>query len=482
MHHPAMAAPSARVLGSLLGGLALVVGAVNLVVLLAVGRTGLLLSPDALVPLTASGIGLIVVRRVPGNPVGWLLLGAALSSALFGASALVVLESPPVAAAVATTAAWLSAWVWLPSYVINFFFLPVLFPDGRAMSPRWRLVVRAGAALLVMQSFLLAFGSEESVDPAVANPFALAPVTTALAAAEPVVFGGLVVLVVLGAVSVLLRFARSQGAARVQVLCVLVAAGVGLAYYALTRSGLALAVLLPPSIAVAVLRYRLYDVERLLGRTLLYGGLAGAATAVYVAVVVGAGRLLGAERDLRLQAAALVAAVLVIHPLRDHFLALAHRLVHGRRSGPYEALAQLARQVGGAVGPDETLPHMAHAIASALSAREVTVTAALPNGGALTATAPAVPEQRASDDEVVERVVVHQGNEVGRVRVRRDSPLSAHEAALLDVLVAQAGPSLHAVALTGQLREQLARAVEQGEQQARLVQPLQVAQTAALRR
>jgi hypothetical protein len=106
------------VAGPAFAGAAFLVGLVNVATLLAVGRDDLLLSPDALIPLTASGIGFLVVRKVPRNAVGWLLIAAAMSSALFGASALLVMESVAAPAPVPDLAAWPSTWVWLPSYLI----------------------------------------------------------------------------------------------------------------------------------------------------------------------------------------------------------------------------------------------------------------------------------------------------------------------------------------------------------------------------
>jgi two-component system NarL family sensor kinase len=450
--------------GFAVGAVVLVLAVANLVALLLLDRRDLLLSPDAVLPLIASLVALVVLRALPTSPIGWLLVAAAASSAVFGASALLVAESPDLPGLLLDLTAWLSTWVWLPSYLITFWFIPLLFPDGRAASARWRPVVRVSAALLVVESLLLAFGTRESIEPEVGNPWAVEPVAEVLVVVEPVIYISMMVLVVLGLASLLHRFVRSQGLVRVQVLCVLVAAAVGVAYYLLMRSGLLLAVLLPVAIGVAVLRFRLYDVERLLGRTIVYGGLAGTATLLYVALVLVAGGVFGADRDLTVQATGIFVSVLLIHPLRDRFLTLAQRLVHGRRSGPYETLAQLARQVGSAMSPDEALPRMAEGIAAALRTRSVRVTATAPNGASQSWHAPVEAVEAEDEAAAVVRRVVHHGVEVGSLRVVRDAPLTAQESGLLEVLVAQAGPSLHAVALTMQLREQLAHAVRQAEE------------------
>ncbi len=198
-----------HVAGSALALLALGVGLLNVATLLGVGRGELLTSPDALMPLAASVVGWLIVRRVPHNPVGWLLLTIALSSALFGASALVVMESVALPSVLSDLAAWLSAWVFMPSYLVAFLFVPMLFPDGRPVTKVWRPVIWVSTGLLVCESVLLAFGSEESIEPDVANPFVVGPVTDVLAVVEPVIWVSMAVLVVLGVVSLVHRFVRS---------------------------------------------------------------------------------------------------------------------------------------------------------------------------------------------------------------------------------------------------------------------------------
>lgn len=454
-----------RLAGSTLALLTSATGLLNIAVLVGVGRHDLLASPDALMPVVATVVGWLIVRQVPHNAVGWLMIAVGLSSALFGASALVIMESVDVPAPLWAVAAWLSTWVFMPSYLFAFLFVPMLFPDGRPAGRLWRPVLWASGALLVVESALLAFGTTASIEPSVANPFALPAVTAVLDVVEPVIWVSMVALVLLGVGSLLHRFVRSQGQTRVQVLCVLVAVAVGVAYYLLTRSGLVLAVLLPTSIAVAVLRFRLYDAERILLRTLLYGGLAGTAACVYVGLVLAARALTGTEGGLRLQTAAIIAAVLTIHPLRDRFMALAHRLVYGRRSKPYDSLAALATQIGTAVSPDDTLPRMAEALAAALGADRVTVSIASDQGARTSYSAATGTDDRSeSGRTVVSREVVHHGDTVGLVEIARGDDLTAQEAALLDVLLAQAGPALRAVALTEQLRQELQRAVVQAEE------------------
>lgn len=404
----------------------------NLAAVLALGEWQALGSPDLWVPLSTAVTGWLVARAVSGNPVGWLLLAMGWSSGLFGASALLVLHGVDLA-----VAHWLTAWVFLPSYYLALLLLPLLFPTGAPPSAGWRPVVWAAGALLLVESLLLAFGTRESLEAGAGNPFAVEPVADLLARVEPVIWLSLPALALLGLGALAHRLRRAAGVERAQVLCMLVAAAVSVAWWLLMGSGLLLGLLLPSAVAVAVLRFRLYDVERALVRTLTYGGLALVAGAVYAGVVLLAGLL--TEPDLRSQVVATVLAVLVVHPLRDRFARLSRRALHGVRHDEVAALTAAADRLADAPSPDRALEDLAAHLREVFGAAGAAV---LPLGA---------PDPSTPSAPVVARAVRHQGEPVGTVLLWRADELSAQEHELLDRLVRQVGPALHAVGLTARL-------------------------------
>lgn len=206
-------------------------------------------SPDAWIPLSAALAGWLVVQLAPSNAVGWLLLGSAWSSALFGTAAVVIRGDVDVPAGIRDVAAWLGTWAFLPSYLIAFLLIPLLFPDGRLPSHVWRPVIFAAVALTVVESALLAFGSRTSIDEDVANPWQLSAVSAVLETVEPAIWISMPVLAVLGVASLAHRIAVRRGPHRLAATALAATAAAGLAVLLVTGQGLVLGLLLPVVIA-----------------------------------------------------------------------------------------------------------------------------------------------------------------------------------------------------------------------------------------
>src|SRR6185437_5787808 len=132
----------------------------------------------------------------------------------------------------------------------------------------------------------------------------------------------------------------------------------------------------PIAIGIGILKYRLYDVDLVIRKTVVLGILAAFTTAVYVAIVVGLGSLFTDTLLLRIAATALVA--IAFQPVRVWARRLANRLVFGERATPYEVMAGFSERVADAVSTEEVLPQMAGA---GVGAAEVTIRVALPDGG-----------------------------------------------------------------------------------------------------
>jgi hypothetical protein len=297
--------------------------------------------------LGSATVGLVLALRRPGNPIGWLYGGAGLVWAYaIPVTAWVdqlVREHRPVPP-VAQFIYIAGDWSWAPAIALGVTLPALLLPNGHLRSRRWRLVVVTsvtGAAMANLAAPLVP-GPVEKLG--IDNPFGLAG-PAGKAAAVLTIVGVLLHWLSLppAAVCMVLRFRSSRGVERQQMRWVAAGAAapvVGLLLSVPSGFGITPdwtsaiifpALLCPPlAVAVAVLRYRLYDLDRVVSRTLAYGLLTILLGLGYAAVVLGLGRLLGRDSSL-VVAAATLAAVAAFAPLRRRVQALVDRRFNRRR-------------------------------------------------------------------------------------------------------------------------------------------------------
>jgi signal transduction histidine kinase len=148
--------------------------------------------------------------------------------------------------------------------------------------------------------------------------------------------------------------------------------------------------LIPVSIGLGIIRYRLYDIDTLISRTVVFGGLTVFIAAVYLAVVIVGGQLVGrwAGSATLLGLAAIATVALAVDSLRVRLQALADRLVFGRRARPYELMARLDRELAAASAPDDRLLAIAEAAGRSVRARAARVAVVLADGRSVAATWP----------------------------------------------------------------------------------------------
>lgn len=213
---------------------------------------------------------------------------------------------------------------------------------------------------------------------------------------------------------------------------------------------------IPLSIGFAVLRYRLWDVDPLINRTLVWGGLAIVITLVYVAVVVGIGDLVGTagQPNLVLSLVATVVLALVFQPVRERMQQLANRLVYGQRASPYDVLANFSQRLADALSVEDVLPRMAEAAARGVGGMRGRVRVYVPGGidQAVAWPAGAVGETFARTVPVL-----HHGQLVGEIAIAKpahDAMTPTDEKLLMD-LALQAGPALMNVRLDLELQARL---------------------------
>jgi hypothetical protein len=316
----------------------------------------------ALAAASAAVVGAVVASRRPRHPVGWLLLAFAWALVATGAAAQYLawgVARPGMLPAARYAALLYPASVYMALILLCFVLL--LTPTGSLPSPRWRWWARAVAAIPIV---LLVVGARApgSVDPyhqLVAGPFNLHGLGGVRLVANQVALAVTELAVLVAAGSLVVRFRRARGIERQQLRWVALAASLMMLTAVITLVSLAVrapavldtaaevgVVALPVAIGAAILRYRLYDLDRIISRTLAYGLLTLLLGGGYAGVVLGLGQLLGRQSSLVVAAATLAVAVVFL-PARRRIQQVVDRRFNRRRydaARTIEAFADRLRQ------------------------------------------------------------------------------------------------------------------------------------------
>jgi signal transduction histidine kinase len=422
-----------------------------------------------LLALAFSMLGAYLASRRETNRVAWIActIGLAISLSGFGRYyPLLARHSPPGRFPGGTIALLAGDLGWSVALGVMLNYLPLLFPDGRLVSARWRpwlWLATIGLLVEVLGSWITELGSKAMGD--------------ALQAVSALMLLGTVIAAF---ASILVRYRRAGSLERLQLKwflasialvglfivlqTILVAVGAPpLPFNDLVVALILLAI--PASIAIAVLKYRLYDIDLVISRALVYTTLAVFITVVYVGIVVGIGALLGSGGRLNVGLSVLATAIVavVFQPIRQRVEAFANRLVFGSRSTPYETLAQLSHQVANAYADDEVLLQLARVLAEGTAAEAAAVWIETPDGPVSAARWPETrpPLKPTQADRVA--MVRHHDELLGTLTIKKrpGEPVNPIEQTLLDDLAAQAGQVLRNVQLTADLQARLLQISEQ---------------------
>ncbi len=443
-------------------------------------------------------LGALIVRRVR-NPVGWLLLaeGAVLGiMALLSVYAVAGITTYPGALPAATPVGAVSEclfFVVVAGYALAIFF----FPSGTLPSRRWRPVVALNllATGLLMTAFAVVPRRVDLLAPGgvslrYENPFAIPAAGRALSAVPVTSLNAFTLISILflaaASASLVVRYRAGGGELRRQiswvalsgaafVLCQVVALIAIVADHGkipliatVAYEGTAVIALfgLPALITVGILKYRLYEIDVIINRAVVYGLVSAGLTAVYAGIVLGVGALAGQQGSPVLTIAAAVAVALLFQPVRQRARRVANRLVYGERATPYQVLSDFADHMAGQLDYDKAVDRMVAVLAGATGAiraeawirigaqlRPVTI---WPEGsqrpGALGVTDDAHLPVFGTGTRAV---AVRHGNELlGALTLEkpRSEPLTAAEDKLLHDLAAQAGLVFRNRRLTAELR------------------------------
>jgi hypothetical protein len=274
--------------------------------------------------VTAATVGAVLASRLPRHPVGWLLLAQVASNLATGAAAQYLtwglLPGGPLPAT-RYVALYYPASAGGGLLLLGFVLL--LTPTGKLPSPGWRWWASAMVAvpLLLLVAVTLAPGSVDPSVQVVGGPFEFDGLGGVLLVLNQLALAFTTLAVAVCAGSLVVRFRRASGVERQQLRWVAVAAALLVVAAGATLVGLAVGATevvtwaiglwvagLPVAIGAAVLRYRLYDLDRIISRTLAYGLLTLLLGGGYAAVVLGLGQLLGRDSSLVVAGATLAVA------------------------------------------------------------------------------------------------------------------------------------------------------------------------------
>jgi signal transduction histidine kinase len=432
-------------------------------------------------------IGAVVASRQPRNPIGWILSSIALwVGVVIVASHLywTLAYEDPTPSGLAVFCTWLVSWVWIFAMMPALMLFPLYFPSGRPPSPRWRWVewVFVAAVVTVFVGTAFAPGELEEVydQYPVANPVGPDGRLGDVVKLVNLLGSGFMVLGILaGPVSLVVRFRRSVDIERQQIKWVASAAvlfpilfimptdqfaGEDVGFAMLLFGLLILAV----AVAFSILRYRLYDIDVVINKAVVFTALAGFITAVYAGVVVGLGRLLPVgEQNLGLAIMATALVAVAFEPVRLRVQHWANRLVYGKRATPYETLAAMTGKLGDSADPGSALNEAATLLAEGTGAAQAVVWVTregwlVPRATAGDSVAAPAPlkldgNEPPEIDGAIVQAVRHEGHLVGALSLakRPGEGVSSADRRLLEELAGQAALLLANTRLRSRLSDRL---------------------------
>jgi signal transduction histidine kinase len=450
-------------------------------------------------------VGALIASRLPTNPIGWIFCGVGLFyvAQLFGTAYAdyVVLMKPALPGE--AYAAWFSYWTDYAGPTLAGVFVMLLFPDGHLPSRRWKIVAWTavlGAALTVpwdaFDSGSLSdytyldnpFGIDGYIGPFTSNEFFLA-----------LTFVGKTLLLtssIVALLSLFVRLHRARGDERQQLKWFLYAAvptGVCFSFVLLLYTivnftelvfgtrlipaanmsqrfdpifyGAVVALLVVPVCTyIAILRHRLYDIEVVINRTLVYGALTACVVGIYVLAVGALGTLFQARGGLAISLAATGLVAMLFQPIRSKLQRSVNRLMYGERDDPYAVTSRLGRRLEATIAPEAVLPTVVETIAQAL---KLPYAAILLEEGEGYRTAASYGSPRGEPETLP---LVYQREEIGRLVLSPRAPgegFSDADRDLLEDLARQAEVAVHAVRLAADLQSSRERLVATREEERR---------------
>src|SRR5215218_2062226 len=435
-------------------------------------------------------VGALIASRLPSNPIGWIFCSVGL---LYSAQRLslayadyAVVEN--LALPARAYAAWFSTLVDFTGLVLAGVFVMLLFPDGRLLSRRWQLVgwmVVLGAVLTALY---------DAFYPGRVNPYTYFDNPFEFFWTSTLVGEVLLLTSSLAALfSLFVRLHRARGDERQQLkwfLYATVPAGLCFSFVLLSYSvfdftylvfgtplepfgqneqeisyvGVFALLFVPVFTYIAILKYRLYYIDVVINRTLVYGALTACVAGIYVLAVVALGALFQAQGHLAVSLSATGLVAVLFQPLRSRLQRGVNRLMYGERDDPYAVTSRLGRRLEATLVPEAVLPTVVETIAQAL---KLPYAAILLQDGNGYRTAASYGSPRGESETLP---LIYQREEIGQLVLSPRAPgegFSDADRDLLEDLARQAEVAVHAVRLTADLQSSRERLVATREEERR---------------
>lgn len=454
------------------------------------GDTTSFLSHQMMTPFLSiiyTGLGVVIIKHRPRNPIGWIFLivssSYVLSALAAGALLYTSILPAPLGPSLLDLATWLGNWAWLPAQLLPLTFVFLLFPDGHLLSPRWRIIGwAAGLGLLSLMLGLAAHPGPIADWASQPNPFGIAGSERVLDSLMTVgsillaigVFGSMAAIAV--------RFRRSKGIERARMkwlvyaaILILIAGAFTLPYWLsgnlsngpalelsivltnLVTLGIAVAV------TIAIAGYRLYDIDVIINRTLVYSVMTGVIILIYSLVVGTASVFFGSSGNWLLALVATGLVAVLFQPIRDRLQRGVNRLLYGQRDEPFEVLTRLGQSLEQSAA-DTALPALVDTVAQALRLPYVDLQERQ-GDRFVTVAATGRPV-----DDPVSFPMIYQAEEIGRLLVGSRTPgeaLGAADEHLLRNIARQAGATVYDTRLTADLQRSRQQIVTSREEERR---------------
>src|SRR5215212_1285799 len=448
-------------------------------------------------------VGALIASRLPSNPIGWIFssVGLLYTAQRFSLAYADYARVDNLALPGSDYAAWFSSLVEFTGLILAGVFVILLFPDGHLLSRRWQLVAWTAVCGAVLTALYDAFDpSSVSSYTYVENPFGfqgyyIVGIPTFEFLWTSALVGEILLLTSFLAAlfSLVLRLHHARGEERSQLKWFLYAAvpaslcfsfvllsyivfdftylvfGTPLEPFGQNENeifyvGVVGLLFVPVFTYIAILRYRLYDIDVVINRTLVYGALTSCVVGIYVLAVVALGALFQAQGNIAVSLLATGLVAVLFQPLRSRLQRSVNRLMYGERDDPYAVISRLGRRLEATLAPDTVLPTLVETIAQALKLPYVAILLKESEGFRTTA---AYGSPRGEPETLP---LVYQREELGRLVLSPRAPgegFSESDRSLLEDLARQAEVAVHAVRLTTDLQHSRERLVATREEERR---------------